>query len=313
MTAVVMVLDSMFRWLHRQLRSKTNDNDVGLIDTESEEYRQFIAAEMLRLHRKRVEPKSECKQRGFIKRESVSPAPESDLQRRRWQHADQFRPRTPSPTPRRPPVRVKSESPSEAMENTDQSGEEEGEEEEEEKEEEEEEEREEEEEGEEGEEESASPTSTPSPPPSYYAQIPRPGDLVFRLRPTSLIIHGTCDSVDLWDGPFMVVSTTLQYWVQLQLPKGSKAPVWTPIADTVLAPPHTHAVVHCEERGGTYVVDKVRAIKGSVPGRRRVLVHWKGWGSEDDTWEPERELPRKFLREFEKRERIWEEARLKGY
>lgn len=312
MTAVVVFLDSMLRWLHHRLRSKT---DVDRIDTESEEYMEFIAAEMLRLHGIKAELATECRQQGFIKKEFLSPTPKFDL---RWQHADLFRPRTPSPTPRRPLVRVKSETPGEATESVGREGEEEGEEEQEEEQEEEgvEEQELEQEQEQDDEEGSASLTpthgsSTSSPPPSD--PIPRPGDLVFRFRPTRLIIHDTCDSADLWDGPFAVASTTLQHWVQLQLPEGSKTPAWTSITDTMPAPPHTHAAVHCEESGGTYVVDKVRAIKGSVLGRRSVLVHWKGWGSEDDTWEPERELPRKFLREFEKRERIWQEARSKGY
>lgn len=142
-----------------------------------------------------------------------------------------------------------------------------------------------------------------------------PGDLVFRLRPSHLIVHDTVDAADRWDGPFPVASTTLQHWVELRLPVGSKTPAWISVAETRPAPPDARAAVCLEEEGcgGAYVVDKVRAIKGCVVGRRTVLVHWKGWGSEDDTWEPERALPKMFVREFEKRARTWEEARIRGY
>lgn len=88
-------------------------------------------------------------------------------------------------------------------------------------------------------------------------------------------------------------------------------PAWTPVAETMPAP-HAHICpVDDGAEGDMYVVAKVRAVKGSEQGHRSVLVHWRGWGSEDDTWEPERAVPRAFVREYEKRARRWEAAWMK--
>lgn len=262
MTAAVVALQSVLRWL-----LLCDEDAHSPIDTESEDYRCFIAAEMVRLNISPAPvplplppmPVPNRKRRGrAIKREHVSPV-------------RPLHPRTPSPTPR---ARVKQEKPT------------------------------------------SEPSHPPSPPPTQpqpqsQPHVPQPGDLVLRLRPSPLIIHNTVDAADLWDGPFEVASTTLQHWVELRIPAGSKMPAWTPVAETMPAP-HAHVyAVDGGAEGGLYVVAKVRAVKGSVRGQRNVLVHWRGWGSEDDTWEPEGAVPKVFVREYEKRARRWEAAWMK--
>lgn len=160
------------------------------------------------------------------------------------------------------------------------------------------------------------PTSSPScctKSPTPQPRVPEPGDMVFRRRPAHFILKGTVDETDLWDGPFMVLSTTLQKWVQLLLPEGSKTPAWTAITDIIFSPDRKVQVAKVEfDVNGTklYAIDKIRGVIGKVHGRRKFFVHWKGWGCEDDTWEPEKGLPKVFIKEFEERVRIWE--RLKG-
>lgn len=263
MTAAVLAVQSVLQWL--LLSDDDDDNPRGRVDTESEDYRRFIAAEMQRLHMVQPAPAlapapapapAPNRQNLAIKQESSSPA---RLFRRRMP--------SPSPTPQHP-VRVKQEKYS----------------------------------------------SSPSPAPPRWPTprlVPRPGDFVLRLRPSHVILHNTADAADLWDGPFEVASTTLQHWVELRLPAGSRTPAWTPVENTMPAPHECVGAVGGEAENGMYVVAKVRAVRGSVNGCRSVLVHWRGWGSEDDTWEPEKAVPRAFVREYEKRARRWEDAGLK--
>lgn len=67
-------------------------------------------------------------------------------------------------------------------------------------------------------------------------------------------------------------------------------------------------------RNGTkrYMIGKlhgVRGVNGRGKTRKEYLVHWRGWGCEDDTWEPERGLPKEFIEDFEKRKREWEQRK----
>ena len=44
------------------------------------------------------------------------------------------------------------------------------------------------------------------------------------------------------------------------------------------------------EEEGSYEVGKIVSMKEKKNGRREFLVRWKGFGPEDDTWEPEEHL-----------------------
>lgn len=268
MTVAVLAVQSVLQWL----LPPDDDDSYGYVDTESEDYRRFIAAEMQRLRMVQPAPAPTRARARARAKASTPAAPVPDrrnlaIKQESGSPARLFRPRTSSPAPQHP-VRVKKErSPSPS---------------------------------------SHAPSRSPTPPP-----VPRPGDLVLRLRPSHVILHDTADAADLWDGPFEVASTTLQHWVELRLPVGSRAPAWTPVAETMPAPHECVGAVGGETEDGMYVVAKVRAVRGSVNGRRSVLVHWRGWGSEDDTWEPEKAVPRAFVREYERRTRKWEDARMK--
>lgn len=257
LTVIILALHSVLQWLQRRLYPDDDDH----IDTESEDYKNFIAAEMLRLH-----GRSHCEHEHSsrpIKQEpirSIKQEPVPEFHHHHW-------PQTPPPTSHRPRRRhrrrhrVKQEE-------------------------------------EEGGEDSPSTIAT--------TVIPQPGDFVFRRRPAHLVLRGTPDELDLWDGPFAVLSTTLQHWVELRVPAGSKTPAWTPITETLLAaPPPPSSLQESGDGEGGYVVDCVRALR--VRGRvRMALVHWKGWGVEDDTWEPENALPGMFVEAWERRVRRWE-------
>lgn len=47
----------------------------------------------------------------------------------------------------------------------------------------------------------------------------------------------------------------------------------------------------CDDgEGDEYEVDEILDVRNKKDGTREFRVHWKSWGSENDTWEPEENL-----------------------
>lgn len=127
-----------------------------------------------------------------------------------------------------------------------------------------------------------------------------PGDLVLRPRPARFIRANTVDSAT-HDGPFIIASCSnpapehlrkvhgarLAAWAELQLPATTRAGRWYKEQDLILySGPITQGMVlaNMEDVNGTYIMDTIRGERGNGK-KREFRISWRGWPSEDDTWE----------------------------
>jgi hypothetical protein len=158
---------------------------------------------------------------------------------------------------------------------------------------------------------------------------PNPGELVMRLRPPSCVLTGSPDEMVTHDGPFVVNSSHnacpkrlthidpdgLSAWVEFELPDISRAERWWKNTDLL---PYEGKTTASElrdawvPRGGFYLVKRIRAERRRK-GRLEYRISWKGWPSEDDTWEwPESiEGLEEVLEEWEARKVKWGITRLR--
>ena len=57
----------------------------------------------------------------------------------------------------------------------------------------------------------------------------------------------------------------------------------------VVGSPQGEQPVQLEDGGEEYEVERILAVR-RVRGKQEFLVHWKGYGSWEDSWEPEANL-----------------------
>ncbi|KAI5837225.1 hypothetical protein DFP73DRAFT_321469 [Morchella snyderi] len=172
----------------------------------------------------------------------------------------------------------------------------------------------------------APPTLSPFTPqptlPTQYTPLakspPPPGSYVLRRRPLSSILPNSIDTTDLYDGPFLVIasSTPQKRFITISLPAGSLAPPRIAVDDAVITSAPARKGGKRGE-GGLYAIDRIRGekivwAKSGVGWKRKLLVHWEGWGCEDDTWEPEEGLPVEVVDAFDARVLQWRIS-LEGY
>ncbi|KAH0604248.1 uncharacterized protein H6S33_006625 [Morchella sextelata] len=169
---------------------------------------------------------------------------------------------------------------------------------------------------------------TPQPtPPTQPAPLvkspPPPGSYVLRRRPPSSHLPNSIDTTDLYDGPFLVVPSFPRQnrFVTISLPLGSLTSPRIAVDDVVVtSAPENKGGYGKEGKGGehgVYIIDRIRGeriveAKRGVGWAREMLVHWEGWGCEDDTWEPEEGLPVEVVDAFDARVLEWRIG-LKGY
>jgi hypothetical protein len=157
--------------------------------------------------------------------------------------------------------------------------------------------------------------------------ILNPGDWVYRPRPRTTIIANTCDESDKYDGPFKVIKIDQRprvrgyakgtVFVLLDMPEGSQASPYAPQAlvvkyngplsnETLMArgKPQVRSSTGHPNGDVLYDVEHVRAWR-IREGALEYLVHWEGWPSEDDTWEPYTEWWAQYATSLETRAQSW--------
>ncbi|KAH8146554.1 uncharacterized protein LAJ45_09500 [Morchella importuna] len=161
----------------------------------------------------------------------------------------------------------------------------------------------------------APPAKSPPPPP--------PGSYILRRRPPSSHLPNSIDTTDLYDGPFFVIPSlpAQRGFVTISLPAGSLTPSQIAVDEVVVtAAPERRLCgkdTRSKEDEGLYLIDRIRGervveARSGVGWAREMLVHWEGWGCEDDSWEPEEGLPAEVVDAFDERVVEWRVG-LKGY
>ncbi|KAI5820703.1 hypothetical protein BZA77DRAFT_341355 [Pyronema omphalodes] len=104
----------------------------------------------------------------------------------------------------------------------------------------------------------------------------KPGDLV--LRPSPDGPH---------DGPYLLVNLLADGRAELEIPPGSLAGRWYHSGNLIKysGPLTARAVASWwKQRDGKYSIESIRGERWRK-NRKQYRVHWRGWPSEDDTWE----------------------------
>ncbi len=94
-----------------------------------------------------------------------------------------------------------------------------------------------------------------------------------------------------WAGPFPVLERIGQAAYRLELPQSWRLhPVFhVSQLKAVVGSPQGEQAVPLEDGGEEYEVERLLAVR-TTRGRKEYLVHWKGYGSWEDSWEPEENL-----------------------
>jgi hypothetical protein len=149
----------------------------------------------------------------------------------------------------------------------------------------------------------------------------RPGDLIMRLR--MFWRRRTVDETEKYDGPFVVLSASKKappyikntkggknsFWIELDLPQDSVAERWYMESELI---PYTGNITardfeDYKGNDGLFEIDKIRADR-LQSGTLEYLISWKGYPSEDDTWEEDvkiRAVDRDIITQYENRKQVW--------
>ncbi len=94
-----------------------------------------------------------------------------------------------------------------------------------------------------------------------------------------------------WAGPFSVLEKVGQAAYRLELPQSWRIhPVFhVSQLKAVVGSPQGEQAVPLEDGGEEYEVERLLAVR-TTRGRKEYLIHWKGYGSWEDSWEPEENL-----------------------